>query len=307
MVALGGNALIRPGEAGTIAEQVARVAEVAKVLAALQPPGGLVLTHGNGPQVGRHLLRNDHTRGEVPPSPLDIAVAATQGEIGFLLQSGLRNALDRRGDDRPVVALLTQVVVDIADPAFLDPTKFVGRFYSEAEAKARAAALGWQVKPDSDRGWRRVVASPEPLEIIELESIDALCRAGSIVIAVGGGGVPVARTPIGLTGVEAVVDKDRASCLLAHQLQAARLVILTGVRQVQVDFGTPRARVIDVATATEMAAWLAEGQFPAGSMGPKVRAALTFLQQGGDEVVVTTPEDLEGAMAGGPCTRITAR
>ena len=307
MVALGGNALIRPGEAGTVAEQVARVAEVAEVLAGIDAPGGLVLTHGNGPQVGRHLLRNDRTRDEVPPSPLDVAVAATQGEIGFLLQSGLRNALDRRGDPRPVVALLTQVVVDIADPAFLEPTKFVGRFYSEREARARASTLGWRIKADGDRGWRRVVASPEPLEIIELESIDALCRAGSIVIAVGGGGVPVARTPIGLSGVEAVVDKDRASCLLAHQLQAARLVILTGVRQVQVDFGTDRARVIDHATAAEMAGWLADGQFPAGSMGPKVRAALTFLQQGGVEVMVTTPEDLEGALDGGPCTRITAR
>lgn len=306
MVALGGNALIRPGEAGTVAEQVARVAEVAETLLALKAPGGLVLTHGNGPQVGRHLLRCDLTRDEVPPTPLDVAVAATQGEIGFLLQCALRNALDRRGQDRPVATLLTQVVVAADDPAFDTPTKFVGRFYAEEEARRRATELGWQVRADADRGWRRVVASPEPRHIVELPVIASLCAQGALVVAGGGGGVPVVRTPAGLTGVEAVVDKDRASCLLAHQLDAERLIILTGVRQVQVDFGTPRARPIGTATAAEMQAWLEAGQFPAGSMGPKIRAALTFLRRGGAEVVVTTPEDLPAAMAGGPCTRITA-
>lgn len=304
VVALGGNALIRPGEEGTVAQQSLRVAEVARHLVGLQTPGGLVVTHGNGPQVGRHLLRNDLTQAEVPPTPLDVAVAATQGEIGFLLQCHLRNALDREGCDTPVVGLITQVEVDPGDPAFLSPTKFVGRFYSESEARERAAALCWQVRQDADRGWRRVVASPAPLRIVERDTIASLCASGAVVVACGGGGVPVFRTHAGLAGAEAVIDKDRATALLAGELGARRLVILTGVQQVMVGFGTPSAQALACVGAGQMRAWLDAGEFPAGSMGPKVEAALSFLDAGGAEVLITTPEGLPAALRGGPHTQI---
>lgn len=305
VVALGGNALIRPGEVGTVEQQSLRVAEVAKTLVGLATPGGLVITHGNGPQVGRHLLRNDLTQAEVPPTPLDVAVAATQGEIGFLLQCHLRNALDASADATPVVGLITQVEVDPGDPAFKDPTKFVGRFYSEAEARERAASLCWQVRQDADRGWRRVVASPAPLRIVERDTIASLCAAGAVVVACGGGGVPVFRTPAGLAGAEAVIDKDRATALLAAHLGAHRLVILTGVKQVMVGFGTPGAHAVGEASASQLRAWLEQGEFPAGSMGPKIEAALSFLEAGGGEVLITTPEALPGALLGGPHTCIT--
>ncbi len=305
VVALGGNALIRPGEVGTVEQQSLRVAEVARVLVRLAGPGGLVITHGNGPQVGRHLLRNDLTQAEVPPTPLDVAVAATQGEIGFLLQCHLRNALDALQDPTPVVGLITQVEVDPQDPAFREPTKFVGRFYSEAEARERATALGWQVRRDADRGWRRVVASPAPLHIVEQNTIGSLCATGAVVVACGGGGVPVFRSPAGLAGAEAVIDKDRATALLAAHLGARRLVILTGVRQVMVGFGTPNAHAVGQVKASKVRAWLEQGEFPAGSMGPKVEAALSFLDAGGEEVVITTPEGLPAALLGGPHTCIT--
>ncbi len=299
VIALGGNALIRPGERGTPAEQLARVRDVARGLRALAADTELVLTHGNGPQVGRVLLRSDLCAGEVPGVPLDLAVASTQGSIGLMLQQAVAEALGR-----PAVTVLTQTVVDRDDPDFADPSKYVGRFYTEAEARRRALELGWQVKEDPGRGWRRVVPSPQPRAIVELPAIRALLAAGVVVIAAGGGGVPVVALHGTLAGVEAVVDKDRASALLAAQLGAPRLVILTGVDEVMVDFGGPGQRALTAAGRQELAAHLAAGQFPPGSMGPKIEAALSFLDGGGREVLITSPERLPEALAGRRGTRV---
>lgn len=304
VVALGGNALQQPGDRGTVAEQAARASTVAGVLAALPADQGLVVTHGNGPQVGVHLLRSDLLREKIPPTPLHVSVAATQGEIGWILQRALQSALRARGDTRPVVTLLTQVVVDPADPAFQSPTKYVGAFYSQEEAERNAAELGWRVAKDGGRGWRRVVPSPVPTEVVEAATIAALARDGHVVIAGGGGGVPVLRRGTALVGVEAVVDKDLTAALLARTIQASRLIILTAVDQVWVDFGTPRARPLGEVRAAEMAGWLAEGQFPPGSMGPKIEAALRFLADGGEDVCITSPDALSAMFTGGPHTRI---
>jgi len=305
-VALGGNALQQPGDRGTVAEQAARALEVARQLVTLPREGGLVLTHGNGPQVGVHLLRSDLLRERIPPTPLHVSVAATQGEIGWILQRAVGAALAEAGDERRVLTLLTQVVVDERDPAFNAPTKFVGAFYGQEEAERNAAELGWRVARDGGRGWRRVVPSPRPVEIVEASLIADLARAGHIVIAGGGGGVPVLRRPGGLAGVEAVIDKDLTAALLALRIGARSLYILTAVDQIQVDFGTPAARALAEVRAPEMARWLAEGQFPAGSMGPKVQAALEFLAGGGQLACVTSPDALPRLRDGGPATWIRA-
>ena len=285
---------------------MARAADVSVLLAALDAPDGLIVTHGNGPQVGVHLLRSDLLRDRVPPTRLDIAVAATQGEIGWVLQRALGAALSARGDGRAVAALLTQVVVDDRDPAFQNPTKFVGAFYSQEEAERSAAELGWRVRADSNRGWRRVVPSPAPIEVVEATVIGALAAQGRVVIAGGGGGVPVIRRGGQLVGVEAVIDKDLTAALLARSVGAARFIILTGVEHVWIHFGTPEARALEVVSAAEMGIYLAEGHFPEGSMGPKIRAALDFLAAGGREVCITTPEALATLDSGGPHTRIVA-
>jgi carbamate kinase len=299
VIALGGNALIRPGEAGTVSEQFARVREVAAALSGMPLDTELILTHGNGPQVGRVLLRSDLCADEVPEVPLDVAVASTQGSIGVMLQQALPPALGR-----PAVTVLTQTLVSRDDPDFRSPSKYVGRFYTEAEARRRALALGWLVKEDPGRGWRRVVPSPAPLGVVELPAIAALLAAGIVVVACGGGGVPVIDVGGALVGVEAVVDKDRASALLALKLGAGRFVVLTGVDEVMVDFGTPTQRPLLDVTAAEARAHLAAGQFPAGSMGPKVEAALSYLEGGGAEVLITSPERLPEALAGARGTRI---
>ena len=304
LVALGGNALIRAGEAGTVPEQARRVAEVARGLAAMDAPGGLIVTHGNGPQVGRHLLRSDLVGDQVPPIPLDIAVAATQGEIGWLIQQALTNALAALDDPRPAVTLLTQVVVDPKDPAFDNPTKFIGSYWDEETALIRASQLGWHVRKDGHRGWRRVVPSPHPLEIVEASQVWDLSQRGAIVIACGGGGIPVIRVGNQLAGVEAVVDKDRASALLATVLGVRRMIILTAVDQIWLDFQSPDGRPLGTVQAPELHAHLEAGHFPPGSMRPKVEAALAFLANGGHEVVITSPEHLSGVDRGGPCTRV---
>jgi carbamate kinase len=300
VVALGGNALVRPGEEGTAEQQTARLREVCPALVPLCA-GGLVITHGNGPQVGAHLLRNELGRDEVPPMPLDLAVAATQGEIGWLVQQALGNALRAAGQDVEVVAVGTQVVVDGSDPAFGDPTKFVGAFVDEATARERQARLGWRMRRDADRGWRRVVPSPRPSRVLEVVVVRDLLSRGHVVVAGGGGGVPVLETPGGqLAGVEAVVDKDEVASLLGTAVGADRLVVLTGVEHVFADFGTPRERPLDRLTVSEAKALLAAAQFPSGSMGPKILAAIGFLERGGREVHITTPE----AFASGTGTTI---
>jgi carbamate kinase len=294
VIALGGNALIRPGELGSVAEQHARARELAAILAVNVDPGWeLVLTHGNGPQVGRLLLRSDLCSPEIPEQPIDMAVAATQGQMGLMMQQALTGETGR-----PTVTVLTQVVVDRADPDFENPTKFIGRFYSRAEAEKRAVELGWRVREDPGRGWRRVVPSPRPLEVLETGAIEMLLGAGFTVIAAGGGGVPVIRVFGTLTGIEAVVDKDRTSALLATELRADALWILTGVDEIQVGFATPKARALREVSTQELRMHLEAGEFPAGSMGPKIEAVLEFMDRGGKEALITSLEALPQAVLG---------
>ncbi len=308
ILALGGNAIIRSREHGTLDEQYRNarltLAPVARMIGAGRR---VVLTHGNGPIVGNILLRNEVARNLIPPMPLFVCGADSQGGIGFMLQQVLGNELARIGAARPVVAVVTQVVVDANDPAFLDPTKPIGPFFSWSDAARIQRAQQWVMREDSGRGYRRVVASPEPLEIVETPAIRALIESGAVVIAAGGGGIPVTRAADGsLRGIDAVVDKDRAAALLGRTLGCRAFVILTEVPEVVLHYGEPDAAPIRHASANEMRRWLAEGEFPAGSMGPKIESALHFIDGGGDEVLITSPESLEAALAGSAGTRITS-
>ena len=299
VLAFGGNALIQPGDEGTVDQQAQRARDVARTVATLDASIRLVVTHGNGPQVGRALLRSDLCAGEVPPTPLDIAVAGTCGEIGTMLVQALAEALAR-----PVVDVLTHVEVELTDPAFQDPAKYIGQFYTRDEAERRAMTFCWTVREDPGRGSRRVVASPFPVRVVELDAIRTLLDADHVVVACGGGGVPVRKLGAGHIGVEAVIDKDLTSARLAADLGADLLVIVTGVDEVAVDWGTPTARPLRDVQADAVRAWLDEGQFPPGSMGPKIEAALSFLDAGGAEVLITSPERLGDALAGNRGTRI---
>ncbi len=291
VLALGGNALIRPGETGTAEEQMLRLREIAAGVGALGACE-LVVTHGNGPQVGEVLLRSELCVDEVPPVPMDLAVASTQGSIGTMLVQALRLALGR-----PVVTVLSHTLVDPADPAFQRPQKYIGRFYAEAEALDRKAQLGWAVAEDKGRGWRRVVPSPLPVAVLEADAVAALLELGVVVVAGGGGGVPVMEHHGALTGLEAVVDKDRVSALLATQLEAELLVVLTGVDQVLVGFGTPAAAPLTEVDPDTLRRHLEAGEFPPGSMGPKIEAVLDFVRPGRD-ALITSPERLPDALAG---------
>lgn len=307
IVALGGNAIIRVREHGTIEEQfhnaIVTLAPVAKVIA-----GGaeVVLSHGNGPIVGNILFRNEAARAVIPPMPLDVCGADSQGGIGYMMQQVLRNELSRLGKQRAVATIVTQVVVDEKDPAFERPTKPIGPFFGPSEARALREKKGWTMVEDSGRGFRRVVASPQPRDIVELDVIRALLAEGAVVIAGGGGGIPVIRDAAGaLRGVEAVVDKDRSSTLLALKLGIPTLVFLTAVPEVRTRYGEPDEAPIHDASAKEMADLLRAGEFPAGSMGPKIEAALRFLESGGELVVITDPESFGEAIAGRAGTRIS--
>ena len=298
VVALGGNAISPPGSRSPIPAQYERTLETAHHLVHLAARP-LVVTHGNGPQVGNVLLRSDLAAHLLPRLPLDTCVADTQGGMGFMLQQCLDNAFRRAGVRRPTVTVVTRTVVAFDDPAFRRPSKPIGNFYDEAEARRRMAADGWAMEEDAGRGWRRVVPSPEPREIVEERAIRALLESGATVIAAGGGGVPVVRQADGsLVGVEAVIDKDLASALLAGNLGAEVLLILTGVEHVALDFGRPTRRDLHEVTAAELAGHADAGQFAAGSMLPKVRAAIRFLELGGRRAVITTAELSEKALAG---------
>ncbi len=291
VVALGGNALLGPGERGTAAEQRANLARTFRVASRLFTEAPLVLTHGNGPQVGNELLRQELGSAEVPALPLWLAVAQTQAEIGTLAAAELRPLVDRE-----VSVLLTHVVVDENDPAFSNPTKPVGPFYDKATADGLRQEREWTLREDAGRGWRRVVPSPEPLEIVELETIRVLLAAGGIVVGVGGGGIPVARSGDRLDGVDAVIDKDLASALLAIRLEAERLVILTQVAALERGFGTPAAEPISELRPGRDDAILDD--LAAGSMRPKIDAAFRFVRETGGEALVTSAEALEGGQAG---------
>lgn len=306
LLALGGNAIIPPGGTGTIKEQLEITARtMEQVAAALAPDTRLVLTHGNGPVVGNIVLRNEAARDTVPPMPLDVCDADSQGGLGYMIQQSLRNALGRAGKECEVATIVTQVLVDADDPAFQSPTKPIGPFYRREAADRLRALRGWAMIEDSGRGYRRVVPSPLPLEIIEAKAIRNLVEAGIRVIAAGGGGIPVVRRPDGtLAGVEAVVDKDRAAALLAKSVGADQLVIVTGVDRVAIGFNTPRQKELEVLPADRALHYLAAGEFPPGSMGPKIEAALAFLAGGGREVIITSPRVLRLALEGGHGTRV---
>jgi carbamate kinase len=295
VVALGGNAVLRAGDRGTAAEQRARIRETCVALAPLLEDG-VVLTHGNGPQVGNELLRQERAASEVPPLPLYLAVAQTQAEIGALLTSELA-ATGRRA-----ACLLTHVVVAEDDPAFERPTKPIGPFYEHSRAEALEEERGWQMVEDSGRGWRRVVPSPTPLEIVEVELVHGLLAAGAVAIAVGGGGIPVVRRDGRLDGIDAVIDKDRASALLAVALGADRLVILTDVPALMRDFGGADEQAIAELSPDQAEALLP--QLPAGSMGPKVESAISFARATGRETLITSTEALVDALDGRSGTRV---
>jgi len=297
VVALGGNALMRPGERGTAAEQRANLRRACEALRPLLNDGELVVTHGNGPQVGNELLRHERAAEEAPPLPLYLAVAQTQAEIGALVESELEPVAGR-----PVACLLTHVLVAEDDPAFEKPTKPVGPFYDEAKARELERERGWQVVHDAGRGWRRVVPSPQPLEVVELEAIRALIGAGTIVVACGGGGIPAMRRVTRLVGLDAVIDKDRASSLLARELGADRLVILTEVDAVFRGFGTDKQQELRELSVDEAEALLPE--LAAGSMRPKVEASIAFVRATGHAALITSPAALGEAIEGRAGTRI---
>ena len=306
LITLGGNAILPARGTGTFDEQCAITRLTMQPIAALVQEGvRVVLSHGNGPIVGNILIRNEAARDQIPPMPLDVCGADSQGGIGYMMQQALDNELGRLGIQRPVTTIVTQVVVDERDPAFRRPTKPIGPFYSQERARTLAKEKGWTVTEDAGRGWRRVVASPKPLEVVEIAAIRKLVEDGAIVIAAGGGGIPVSRQWDGtLHGVEAVIDKDLASSLLARLLGCEMLCIITGVDRVALHYGKPEQRDLPCATAEELSEYAAAGHFPAGSMGPKVQAAIEFVRGGGREVVITSPSKLMEALEGATGTRV---
>jgi carbamate kinase len=305
VVAVGGNALTRSNQVGTIPEQFDNALLTCRHLARMVERGtAFVLTHGNGPQVGNVLRRIELSRDQVYPLPLDICDADTQGGIGYMLQQVLGNELRQLRLDKTVVTLVTQVLVDGKDPAFANPDKPIGPFYGKADADKRMSE-GWQMREDAGRGYRRVVPSPKPLRIIELEAVRRCVEAGLLPIAAGGGGVPVIERDGELHGVEAVIDKDRASALLASNLGADLFVICTGVTEVQVRYGKSDARALREVSAGELRAHAQAGEFPAGSMGPKIEAALDYLGRGGRRVIITDAEHIGAALEGTAGTQIT--
>jgi len=289
VVALGGNAITREGEKDTIPRQFENTKESLSGIVELVRDGyNLAITHGNGPQVGNAILRVELAKDKATYLPLQICVADTEGGIGYMIEQCLENRFREERIKRDVVTIVTQVVVDKNDPSIKKPTKFIGQFYTKEEAKNFAKKSHWVVKEDSKRGWRRVVASPVPLEIVEKKTIKKLVDMGTIVIAAGGGGVPVYRENGVLRGLDAVIDKDRASAVLAHDIGAELLLILTGVEKVALNFGTLLHKDLDEVTLKEVTEYSAEGHFPPGSMGPKIEAAIQFLESGGKEVIITS-------------------
>ena len=308
VIALGGNALIRKGQEGTIKEQFANTNEALKDILPLIAAGHrIVITHGNGPVVGFLMLRIEagEKYAHVPYSPLGIAVADSQGGIGYIIKNSLDNLLFLNKIDRKAVTLLTQVLVDKDDPSFQNPTKPIGPFYSKEEADALSTKKDWVLKEDAGRGYRRVVPSPFPLKIIETEAILKLLKDNFIVIAAGGGGIPVIyREDKTLKGVPAVIDKDLASAVLATEIKADTLLILTAVEKVLLHHHTPQEKALDTLTVKEAQKYLKEGHFPPGSMGPKIEAAVHFLTHGGKEVIIGSIEKAKDAFEGRSGTRI---
>jgi carbamate kinase len=306
VIAIGGNSLIKDAQHMSVPDQYAAVVETARhITDLLERRFRVVITHGNGPQVGFILLRSEHSRGILHEVPLDSIVADTQGALGYQIQQALENEFRRRGLRKSVASVVTQTLVDRADPAFAKPSKPIGQFYSRAEAEDRMRVEKWAMVEDAGRGWRRVVASPEPVRIIEAEVVKHLVRDGYVVVAAGGGGIPVVADERGLlSGVAAVIDKDLASAVLAEAISADLLVISTAVEKVCLNYGKPTEHALEVMTIAEAKRYMAEGHFQPGSMLPKIQACVRFLEKGGREALVTCPAVLPAALEGKTGTRL---
>jgi carbamate kinase len=308
VIALGGNAILQPGQKGTFEEQMGNVRVTCEQFVQMVMSGKykIVITHGNGPQVGNILLQNEAGKGIAAPMPLDVCGAESQGLIGYMIQQTLHNLLAERGrPDIPIATVVTQVVVDKNDPAFQNPTKPVGPFYEEDQAKHLSQEKGYHVREDAGRGWRRVVPSPDPIEIFEKAAIQQLVDARTIVIASGGGGIPVIRENGRLVGVEAVIDKDLAGQRLAVDVNARIFLILTDVEQVMLNYKTLKQKALSCVTLAEMKRYHAEGHFARGSMEPKVRAAIRFIEAGGERAIITSLGKAMEALEGEAGTTIT--
>jgi len=306
LIAVGGNAIHPAGIKGTADEQVAYAAAAGRALRPLMElDNELIITHGNGPGVGKVLMRQALARHRVVPMPLDICVANSQGGIAYLLMQAFENALREVGNQRRVVCLLTQVEVDPKDPAFSNPTKPVGYFFSEEEARALQKELGWNMREDAGRGWRQVQPSPIPRHIVDISLIEALTKLGAVVIAGGGGGIPVTRRANGVRqGIEAVIDKDLTSGLMANVLGIDVMMILTAVAHVSIHFGTSRQRDLSRVSVSELKNYLQQGHFPDGSMGPKIEAAIRFIEGGGRRVIIGHLDQALDALVGNTGTHI---
>jgi len=305
VVAIGGNAVNRPGEEATAENMLKNLSETAHFLVSMLDEYDIVITHGNGPQVGNILVQQDLAKHVIPPFPLDVNDAQTQGSLGYMIALTLGNELKKKNIDRQIAAVVTQIIVDKNDEGFKKPSKPVGPFYSKEEAERLHEEKGWIMKEDAGRGWRRVVPSPIPLDIVEKEVIKTLVEKDIIVIAAGGGGIPVVQENGTLKGVEAVIDKDRASALLAKEINADILIILTGVEKVAINFKKPDEKQLDHLTIEEAKKYLSEGQFPAGSMGPKIEAAIDFVSSTGKDCLITDMAVLDKALRGLTGTRVT--
>lgn len=309
VIALGGNAITRRGEPGTIPQQFAHTAEtLERLLPIFRTDDRLVLTHGNGPQIGNILIRVEEGERRVPRLPLDTCVSDSQGGMGYMIQRLAVELFRRERIDRSVGTLITQVLVDQNDPEFHHPTKPIGSFYTAKQTEQlRAEKPYWNMREVESGKFRRVVPSPAPISVLEKDIVSQLAASGTVVIACGGGGIPVAWKGDSLVGVEAVIDKDRASSLLATQIQAQLLLIVTSVGQVAVRYHQPGQRWLDTLTVAQAREYLAAGEFPPGSMGPKIEAAIGFVERGGEECIVTSAEQVAQAISGGTGTRIVAR
>lgn len=310
VVAVGGHAFMQKGEDGTIDEHWRNAGVLCRHLMSLVERGyDLVITHGNGPQVGNLLLQQESSPPGVPPMPLDVLVAQTEGSLGYVMQQALLNELRARHIPRYVVTVVTQVVVDPADTAFENPAKPIGPFLSRRDAEDRARRLGWKIKEDAGRGWRRLVPSPRPVDVIQKSTIRDSAVRGDIVLAGGGGGIPIVRDrETGrFVGVEAVIDKDLTSSVLARVIGADLFVILTAVPQVYVRFGQPDQRALGALTLEEIEDFRSEGHFPPGSMGPKIDAIIDYLRGDGVRALITNPDSLEDALSGRAGTHFVGR
>jgi carbamate kinase len=308
VIALGGNAITRPGEPGTIPQQFEHTTEtLGHLMPLFRSDARIVVTHGNGPQIGNILIRVEEGERRVPRLPLDTCVSDSQGGMGYMIQRIAFELFRRERIDRTAVTVITQVLVSEGDPDMVHPTKPIGRFYSTSEMEdVRRERPHWELGEIAPGRWRRVVASPRPLRIMEEDAIACLVQAGVVVIACGGGGIPVAWEEDRLVGVEGVVDKDRASSLLARDLHAQKLIIVTSVDRAAVRFGRPDQQWLNTVTVAQARAWLAAGEFPAGSMGPKIEAAIEFVEGGGEECIITCTEHVAAALSGEGGTHIVA-